>query len=492
MNPQLPMRAIALSLLFATGCQWPMQLHQLKQPLFAVGQADQAVPTFVAGPPVVASGQLTVRFDGELARLSQGRRIQATVADVDSVVVTVLPQGGAAITQTVPKTALNNGQTSVTFQGLPPGAATVTITAFDAAGVNIGSVTQAATVTVGQVATVDVTLQLNPSVVGGGTGGGTPTTGGLAANVSLSDGPQMSAPAIGDTLGSFALDGFPWDVAVDSAGQAWVSGGDGNLGGKLWQVAPNGTVLRNIAFNSGIGEVAIDGQGQVWALELNNTTSAVPFYALYRHDANGTQLSSLQFDTYMDAMSLKSDANGRVWVYSRSAGRLLKMAPDGTIETETALDGLAASMNDDFAVGGNGEIWVTYTDLDRVCRFSSTGSRLSTTSVPAGLKPGTVAVDAGGNAWVMSTAFVQPKLWKFTPTGALTETHDIGYNPAMTLMVHQGDVWCGGYPMYHLPAGGATAVEMTNLNHQPYAMASGSSGLWIVELNEKRVLRLAL
>lgn len=32
MNPQLPLRAIALSVMFASGCQAPVQLHQLKQP----------------------------------------------------------------------------------------------------------------------------------------------------------------------------------------------------------------------------------------------------------------------------------------------------------------------------------------------------------------------------------------------------------------------------------------------------------------------------
>jgi sugar lactone lactonase YvrE len=486
-------KAIALSLLLTSGCQAPMPLHQMKQPWFALGQADPLVPATAANLPASASGQLTVRFDGELARLAQGRRIQATVADVDSVLVTVLPQGGTEVIQTVPKTSLINGQTSVTFQGLPPGDATITITAFDAAGANIGSIIRTATVTTGQVTTVDATLQLNPSIIGGGTGGGgTTTTGGLAASVTLSNGPAVTAPAIGDSLGAFALDGYPWSVAVDSAGQAWVGGGDGQLGGKLWQVAPNGAVLRNLPFDGGVGTVAIDGQGQIWALEQNGNTSVIPVFTLYRYNADGVRLSSLQFDAYLNALTLKTDANGRVWVYSLTEDRLFKMAPDGTIESETALDGLTTAYADDFAIGANGEVWVTYSALDQICRFSSVGNRLNTTPVPTGLNPGKVSVDSGGNAWVHSTAQAQPKLWRFDPSGTLVETHDIGYTPGLTLMIHQGDVWCGGNPMYRMPAGGAAPIEMTNLNYLPFAMATGSSGLWMVELNQQRVVRIAL
>lgn len=481
MNPQVPMRAIALSLLFASGCQAPVQLHQLKQPWFALGQADPAVPSLVAGQPSSASGQLSVRFDGELARLAQARRIQATVAEVDSVVVKVLPQGGTEVSQTVAKTALDNGQTSVTFQGLPPGAVTITITAFDAAGANIGSITKTATVAAGLVTTVDVALQLSPTFAGGSNGGGgTPTTGGLATNVTIIDGPALPMPSPGAQLGRYMIGSNPWGISLDSAGNAWVILA-GFQNGRVVQVAPNGTTLRTVSVGMGLLDVAVDAQDQVWVLDIDQVSSSTDEITLYRLKSDGTVLGSEA--VYAAANSaLVTDSSRQVWLMLDGGTSLRKMAPSGAVAKEITLSGVPGDTTDGFAVAANGEIWVVYPQSRQVRRFDENGVLLSSETLANGLTPSKVVVDPNGGAWVAASfqgGDIAGKLLKMGADGRLSQTHDLGYAMPMDMVAHQGTIWVGSGSELFRFAPGAIAPELVSNETPMFFMAAGSSGIWL-------------
>lgn len=483
MNPQLPMRAIALSLLFASGCQAPVQLHRLQQPLFALGQADQAVPAVAANLPAAASGRLTVRFDGALAQLSQGRRIQATVADVDKVVVTVTPQGGAATSKTVLEAAITGGQTSVSFDGLPPGAVTITISAFDAAGGNIGAIVQAATVAAGLVTTVDMTLQLNPTFAGGGNGGGgTPTTGGLATSITISDGPTLPSPTPGTLLGRYMTGFNPWGISLDRAGNAWVIRA-GFQDGKMVQVAPNGTTLRTVSVGMGLADVAVDAQDQVWVLDIDQFIAPWlgDIITLYRLSSDGTILGSEAVPAVANR-ALVSDPNGNVWLMLDGGSRLRKMAASGAVAKEVVLAGAYGGYTEGFAVAPNGEIWVAYPQSHQVRRYDENGAVLSIETLADGGQPSRLVVDADGVAWV--TAYVEGpefpgKLMKFGADGRLSQTFDLGYNIPSDLVAHQGAVWASsGSDVYRLaPGGNAPALVLSNA--ETISMAAGSSGIWL-------------
>ncbi len=108
---------------------------------------------------------------------------QATSADVANLQVTVTPSSGSAITQTVSKGA------NAEIDNIPAGTASLTVIALDANNNNIGSATQSGIeVVAGQVTPVNLSLQLDPTVVAGG-----PQTGGVAVNVNLIDGATVSA-----------------------------------------------------------------------------------------------------------------------------------------------------------------------------------------------------------------------------------------------------------------------------------------------------------
>lgn len=124
-------RGILVALVLAlAGCQTPVGLHQIKQPLFALGAEAPGVVAPAGGAATAArSGALTVSIQGALAGLRK-RAVLATVADVERVTVSV-QVGGDTVDRTVERAALAAGQTSVTFIGLPVGTATVT--AYDVA-----------------------------------------------------------------------------------------------------------------------------------------------------------------------------------------------------------------------------------------------------------------------------------------------------------------------------------------------------------------------
>lgn len=97
-------QCLALSATLVAGCQAALPLHAMRQPLFAVDQQGAAATMPVAASPSTTAGKLTVSFKGDLAQWT--RRVLATVADVEKVVVMVRPAGTAELSQTVPKAAI--------------------------------------------------------------------------------------------------------------------------------------------------------------------------------------------------------------------------------------------------------------------------------------------------------------------------------------------------------------------------------------------------
>jgi hypothetical protein len=492
MNTQLPMRAIALSLLFASGCQAPVQLHRLQQPLFAFGQADQAVPaTAAANLPASASGRLTVRFDGELARMGPARRIQATVADVEKVVVTVTPQGGTAVSKTVLKAAITGGQTSVTFDGLPPGAATVTIAAFDAAGVNIGATSQQATITVGQVASLNVGLQLNPTYTPGSGSGGAGGTGGIAADIQLTDGVTVTASGT-DTLtyaGSYNP-GWPGTaLAIDAQGNAWLGGAYGTFGwegyegGRLAKLSPTGDVALELPLGSPVMDVAVDPQGDVWMATEMDTGSTSD--TMFRLAPDGTTLES--FDVVSGMKAIAMDATGWPWVSNHGIPTRFKPGQRTRIAYFNAA---TMNMPVDIAVDGHGHVWLV-SDGSVEC-YQADGTRLITiptaaVDVQTAFAACAISVDVNGDVWAIDSAKVLRRFnhagvkqgeWPGYGQGGLTT---FGSNSQRLTPDPRGGVWVRSEKaVTRLNAQGQVLAQLTFSVAQPAGgLAVDASGLWL-------------
>lgn len=384
-----------------TGCQAPTALHQLRQPLLVLGMEAPAMTgaTRTTARPL-ALGELTINFSGELAKLRK-RSVLAAVSDVDRVVVTVKPAGAAEVSQTVLKAAIANGQTTVTFPGLPAGDATVIITAFDAAGLNIGSAVKSATVLAGQVAAVDVSVQLAPTYVGAG-GGSSPTTGGLTTNVTLQDGVALpgAKKASGEIIGTYPIAVYPIALAADKGGNVWVggSGTPGSSDGKLIKVGPDGTVLASIQFGSSIVSLAMEASGAVWAIDSGGAESA----KLWKFDPTGQKLAEWG-DLEGATKQLALAGDGSVFFTVPTMSEFYRLDPTTGAVTRLTIGPNLGTAPGGVAADPNGDILLLTSDGSgsKLLRFAPNGTRLAESALS--FSPDNLAVDGQRHIWAMNS-----------------------------------------------------------------------------------------
>lgn len=378
-------QALALGVLITSGCQSTVPLYAMKQPIFALGQDDAKLVEVgtSSSAAVGTAGGLTVNFASELSQMRRDRRVLATIADVEKVVVTVKPSGAAEVSQTVLKAAISAGQTSVSFSSLPPGEATVTITAYDASNTGIGTVIKTAMVNAGQITTVDATLQLSPTMVGVPGGGSGPSTGGLTANVTIVDGAKL--------VGPFPVGDEPNGLTFDEQGNLWVA----NRGSdSVMKLSPQGQVIGTFPVTEP-DNVYSRPNGRMW---VRGTTgdSVMPIW-----DLSGTQVGSA---TAMWGPDLSFDAQGNGWyAYQLHAARF---APDGSNLNGFMLPYSAGAV----AAASNGDAWIlsdraiAFQDAPKIYRVSASGGLLATHLLPDAIGDSAydIKLDAAGNPWVMS------------------------------------------------------------------------------------------
>lgn len=486
-----------LSLALLAGCQGAPPLHALKQPLFAMGQASSS-DSVALTPAGRHLGVLTVSFMRALSAIA-ARRVMATVTDIEKVVVTVTPAGGGPVSETVLKAAIDAGQTTVTFQGLAPGAATVVISAFDADGQNIGTVTQSASVAAGQTTTVDMVLQLDPTFTSGTGGGGTgPTTGGLTANVTIQDGPVVTAQA-GEVIFTKELDFEIFKVAVDGQGNAWACGIDMSKSpwqGRLVSLKPDGTVAKSLTFGTGLYTMASNKQDRLWVFDGPST-----FYEL---DTDGNELNRYQI--YGSSYPGRGNASGTFlfWDYADWDAALV-VPTTGQRYSLDFYQRLGA-----LTLGRNQDIWraeTAHTYLSRKGTYvnqtgsflihqDAAGTELSATHID-GYNYDMATVDHIGQVWVVATpdgGSAPARLYKFDAQGlqlGVTELsngtffHDLDVAP-------DGTVWVMSEAGMTRVSPTGVELSMTPLAGGKSLISAGSAGTWLIQgWPTKRVSLLA-
>lgn len=93
------------------------------------------------------------------------RAVQATLSDIDHILINLETARNATASQTLTQAALynSNASASIAFPDLWPGEATVSVTVYNTANNSIGTTTATATVIAGQVTTVNLSLKLSPT-----------------------------------------------------------------------------------------------------------------------------------------------------------------------------------------------------------------------------------------------------------------------------------------------------------------------------------------
>lgn len=200
-------------------------------------------------------GALKVSVKGDFSKL----KAQATTADVDEVIVEVDPATGNNQSVALSAAELTEGG-DASFSDLAVGAATVSVTAYDAADRSIGTASQTVTIVSNQTATAEITVKLEDTVTY--TPEPTPTPfptptppGSLAAAVTITDGDPVTLSTPAPTImGDFAVLGESFRLVseVDSACVAATASTVYVIGGVDEELGLSGRVQRASVSQTGV------------------------------------------------------------------------------------------------------------------------------------------------------------------------------------------------------------------------------------------------
>jgi sugar lactone lactonase YvrE len=237
----------------------------------------------------------------------------------------------------------------------------------------------------------------------------------------------------------------PWGVAIDGSGDAWVTSTSGN---SVTEFSSTGSFQGTFtgATMSGPTGIAIDGSGNAWiANSADNTISVI---------SNAGADSSGPYGFFSTDMlgptAIAIDGTSNAWIANSGGVSVTELSSGGgELSGAAGYTGVGLYAPASIAIDGAGDAWVASQygngalSAGGVTELTSTGAVI-TTLTSGGLQyPVGVAIDGAGNAWIadLSNAIIE-----FSNTGiALSGTS--GYltgssNPPYGVAVDgSGDVW---------------------------------------------------
>ncbi len=447
------------------------------------GRPRLVVPaTFEVAHPAAGPGEVTIAFDlGGLGSRAAQRRLLATVADIDYVVVTITPASGAEVSQTIPAAGLAGGAGSVTFAGLPPTTATATIQAFDALGNEIGKGTQSLTIDPLVPTTVNFTVTLNPTYV--------PLTGTVSANATFVDGPVIAGTPppgtvfkTGDKIAESKDVTNPEGITFDPSGTlVWFPGFTGDQA-----VALEKTVKLKSSFTLKIPgsstalrptEIAFDPAGGMWVANYGAGSVSqvdVTTGAIIRTVVTGPNPVDIEFlNGVMHVLLYPADAIVRFTTTGLPAGlpiavglplpapakkpfhlpTMMKISPANEIWTVNLRSDTVSRLSStgvfikSIAVGDEPEalafgapdvVWVTNNRSGTVSKINMLLNIVETT-FKVGARPRGVAIDKVGNLWIACSEVNQ--VVRMSPTGVILGRYPTGKDPRHVAVDSAGAIW---------------------------------------------------
>jgi hypothetical protein len=232
-------------------------------------------------------------------------------------------------------------------------------------------------------------------------------------------------------------------VAVDSAGYVYSTGYSTGTNGEFdyltVKYSPSGGIVWSARYD-GPGHsgdmakgIAVDGAGNVYVTGGSLSTGGNVDFATIKYDANGNQLWVARFDgaaqCYDMAQKVRVDASGNVYVAGISSGvnsgwdyLVVKYSSSGTKLWAARYDGPAHCDDtmSDFRIDGSGNSYITgsslnasgYSDIATL-KYSATGTQLwvKVISASAGLlfrgnaRGNALVLDTSGNVLVAGSTF---------------------------------------------------------------------------------------
>lgn len=442
------------------------------------------------------TGTLRVTLKGDF--VAQATR-QATYSDISSVQVGVEATGVAAQSRTLTSGELAGGGSSAnaTFEALPVGVATVSVTALDVSGATVGSAEATASVAAGVTSTLNLSLEL-------GTISYTPTTGDLATEVTITE-PipyyTVSTFAGNGTMGQVDGTGTaaqltePYGLAFDASGVLYLADG-----ADFRRITPDAAVTtwaKSVAMGRGI---AFDASGVPFvASAFHHLIRKVPAQFSVESVAGGTGSggSNAGFadgtgraSKFNTPLGVARDGDGNLYVADSKNHRIRKMTPELVVTTIAGSGtaggadgtGTAAQFNEPsgLALDGAGHLVIAEAKGYRVRKMSLATGVVTTLagSGSAGFADGRgtsarfrtlggVAVDADGFVYVAD--YGNHRIRRISPTGSVVTLAGDG------------------------TAGFADGVRTSSRFHGPWGIALDASGsIFVADSENRRIRKLTL
>ena len=450
------------------------------------GGSGPAAPRAIeVNHPAAGPGKVWVSFNlGDLVPGAVQRRLLATVADIDYVVVTITPASGPEVSQSVLASSLSGGAGTVAFAGLPPGPATATIRAYDAIGNPIGSGTQPIVVDAVVPTTVTFTVTLDPTYL--------PPTGSVNTDVTFVDGPVIvGTPPPGTDFASgakvaeskevitpegitFDPAGTAWfpaftadrvvgldrallpkashrlevpgadsllpaDIAFDDAGWMWVANYAAGsisqvdpLSGAIVLTIPVGPNPTDIEFFNGILYVLLYPADVIMSFTTGGFPAGPPIVVnLPPLPVPGKPIAK---PPYHLPVTMKISPAGDIWVANLKSDTVSRISPAGTFEASIPV----GDEPEGVAFGADGSVWVTNNRGGTVSKIDpATNSVVGTYTV--GKRPRGLALDKLGNLWIACSE--GNEVVRMSPTGVVRGRYPTGRDPRHVAVDAAGAIW---------------------------------------------------
>jgi len=185
-------------------------------------------------------------------------------------------------------------------------------------------------------------------------------------------------------------------LAIDAAGNVWVTNGNGN---SVSEFSPVGVPNTNSPFTVGglthPSSLAIDSSGNVWV--ANPTANTISVLNSSGSAVNGSPISGVS-----EPEGIAVDKSGNVWVANYSASSISKFNSGGSPANGSPFSGGGLDHPYGIAIDTLGNVWAASPNFNIVSELSSNGSPVSTTGYTSGglTVPLWIAIDASNNAWV--------------------------------------------------------------------------------------------
>jgi hypothetical protein len=242
----------------------------------------------------------------------------------------------------------------------------------------------------------------------------------------------VPAASSGYTGGGLAS---PWDVAIDSLGDVWVTNeyGNSDTSGSVSEFSSTGSVLSNAGMYGFTGGqlslpwgIAIDSNDNVWIADGNPNTTTFGYDITEYNSAGSNYANSPYSNGGLDnPVNIAIDTSNNVWI-ANGSGSISEFSSAGSpiSPDSTGYTGGGLESNSDgtggIAIDASGNVWsgnLNSGGSPVIGELNSSGTAVNSSGyTSAGLEdPSSMAIDGAGNVWVDNT--LGNALVEFNSTG---------------------------------------------------------------------------